>query len=235
MRTIMSVFTALALMLIAAGAVQASIHIQAGDYIRMRDGNGGHGGVFWGQEKDASGLVGDKFATFCVEVAEYIVLDRTYYVDDVSDTTSVGNPLTPLAAWIYSDFLDNEIDFLPEFVPALHDGTAMYHNTVQMAIWMTITGLSESVADNYVNSAGYNHDWLLALLDHDYGYSPTDYRGVQIMNLLTAPNGTNIQDQLVRMMPEPAAFAVWAVLFGSVAVKFGRRRTDLTNPGCDGR
>ena len=225
MRTNMSIFTSLALMLIAAGAVQASIHIQAGDYIRMRDGNGGHGGVFWGQEKDASGLVGDKFATFCVEVAEHIVLDRTYYVDDVSDTTSIGNPLTPLAAWIYSDFLDNKLSsFLTGFLPT-DIGTAKYHNTVQMAIWMSVIGLHETVADNYIDGSGYNAGWLNQLRTHDYGYSSDDFRGVQIMNLLTGPNGSRIQDQLVRNTPEPAALFVWSLLIGSVGLGTSRRRT----------
>jgi hypothetical protein len=231
MRANTAILAALAVTLISVGTLQASIHIQAGDRIRMIDGKGGHGGVFYAQEKVGSALIGDPFATFCVEVAEHIALPGTYYVNTVTNKTSeTNNVLQPLTAWIYSDFLDNRIPlFLTGFVtPTTDIAKAKYHNTVQLAIWMSIIPLPPSTAqdtlDNYIDGSGYSQTWLNELLNHNYGYSTSDFRGVQIMNLLTAPGGSKIQDQLVRNTPEPTAFFVWALLIGSVGVSLGRRR-----------
>jgi hypothetical protein len=237
MRANTSVMTALTVALIVPGALQASIHIQAGDRIRMVDGKGGHGGVFYAQEKVGSALVGDQFSTFCVEVAEHIALPGTYYVNKVTNKTSeTNNYLTPLAAWIYSDFLDNNLSsFLTGFVsPTTDNDKARYHNTVQMAIWMSIIGLSQTQAASYIaDIPGANYysysttpstPWLNELLNpSNYNYSSSDFRGVQIMNLLTGPGGSKIQDQLVRNTPEPTALMIWALL-GMVGLTLGLGR-----------
>ena len=151
---------------------------------------------------------------------------RDYYVNGVTNKTSeTNNVLKPLTAWIYSDFLDNKLPlFLTGFVPPTTDNDkARYHNTVQLAIWMSIIPLPQSTLDNYIDGSGYSQTWLNELVDpSNYAYSSTDFRSVQIMNLLTGPGGSKIQDQLVRNTPEPTAFIVWALLIGSMSL--GARR-----------
>jgi hypothetical protein len=246
MSSIKLLCAALAIVVGAESTADASIEIQAGDYVRMTDGAGGLGGVFYARETNSStsNFFGDTFATFCVETAEHIGLPGTYYVRSLSTRTSETNKdLTPLAAWVFADFVDNKLPlFLTGFMPS-HVGTAMYHNTVQMAIWRSIIGLTEAQAASFITDIpgpNYSSTWLNQLLNPaNYAYSSSDFRGVQIMNLLTKPSGSKIQDQLVRntpppppppppppeeVIPEPAAFVVWGLLFG-LTLSASRQRT----------
>jgi hypothetical protein len=191
---------ACALLLSFGNLCQASIQIQAGDYIRMNDGPGGNGGAFFANETNAGGIavLGDTFATFCVETSQYISLPGTYYVAGVGMTNTTGGNLTPLAAWIYDGYLNNTLaSFLGGISPS-DIGSAKYNNTVQMAVWMQVIGHTEASAAAYISGDGYSSAWLGQLLTHNYGYAPTDFRGVKIMNLLSGPGGSAIQDQLVR-------------------------------------
>jgi hypothetical protein len=233
MRLANSLFAALAIVLIADYSALASIQIQAGDYIRMTDGLGGRGGVFNTQETNAStsAFFGDSFPTFCVEVSENVSLPGTYYVQALNSTASrSGNVLTPLAGWIYSNFLDGLLPHQAGLAPA---DTVNFNNSVQLAIWQqvinanpaTTTPISTSaLASSYI-SGGYNATWVSDILGISYSGSG---HGVQIMNLRSssAPNAAHIQDQLVRNAPELTSLVVWSLLVSCGLTYVARRRDE---------
>jgi hypothetical protein len=238
---------ALAVILAADGTAQASIQIQAGNYIYMTDGIGRHGGVFHAQETNAttSAFFGDSFQTFCVEFREYVALPKTYYVQSLGNTaTSTGNVLTAKAGWIYSYFLDG---LLPGQSSVTNLTREKFHNTVQLAIWLEVANANPAtttpwtaatLASLYIQG-GYDSTLLTSILNVSYSGN----HGVQMMNLRasSAENAAHIQDQLVRntpppppppppppTVPEPSALVVWALLVCSAGASLGgRRRTEV--------
>ncbi len=240
MRSITTLFAVLILVFGTDCSLQASIQIQAGDYVYMTVGLGGRGGVFNVIESNSHGVAlpgADEFPTFCVETIEEISLPGTYYVQSLGLTASqTGNVLTPLAARIYSDFLDGILQGEP-LATASNAIKTTFNNSVQVAIWM------EVLTHNPSNSTA----WTPALLAHDFISAGIDldlvtaflhltpdpakgYYGVEIMNLRGSSDPLHAsynQDQLVRNAPEAASLVVWSVLAACGTIFAGRRRTAL--------
>lgn len=207
MRTSTPALAALGILLCVNCAMHASIHVQAGDYVRMIDGPGGTGGVFHAQETNSgtSAFFGEVFPTFCVEISEQVYLPGTYYVQGIGTTaTQSGNVLTPLAGWIYAKFLDLE---LPHQIGLPGTDIVKFNNSVQVAIWMEVLNhnpnppstpwTATSLATQYIAGgvSNFNAAWVSEFL----GISHSGDSGVQIMNLRTssAANAGDIQDQLI--------------------------------------
>src|SRR5688572_30400607 len=91
-----------ALVLGATFSVKASI--QVGDIVRIGDGPGTPGGIFYIRDF-ASNKLAD---TFCVQLEEFIRFDTTYLVAGIT-TSTVGTgsrPLSSFAAWLYDRYLN---------------------------------------------------------------------------------------------------------------------------------
>jgi hypothetical protein len=245
MRSMKLIVAALAMVLCASGVAQASIQIQAGDWIHMTDGIGRHGGVFHAQETNSntSAFYGDSFQTFCVEFSEFVTLPRTYYVKSLgAAATASGNVLTDKAGWIYSYFLDG---MLPYQHLVNSTNREKFNNSVQLAIWMEVANANPSTVTDWTAAAlaaiyiqgGYVQSWVDAFL----GISYSGDHGVQMMNIRASasPTAGHIQDQLVRntpvnpppppppppgTIPEPTALVVWSLLIGSVGLCASRKR-----------
>jgi hypothetical protein len=217
---------AVACTLIAPYSAQASIQIQAGDYIWMTRGPGGYGGVFNTQETNSnhSAVFGDVFPTFCVEVSEHISLPGKYYVDSLGSTAlNSGNVLTDLAGWIYADYLDGTLTNQALW----SQNPTKFNNSVQVAIWYEVLNHTISIAtlgSTYIQGGTSNYDpvWVNSILTTTA--HPNSNHGVQIMNLLTSPTGGIAQDQLVRNAPEAASLVVWSLLVSCGMVVVGRKR-----------
>jgi hypothetical protein len=237
MRSFKLIVAALAIVFGARCNALASIQIQAGDWIRMTDGIGRHGGVFHAQETNSttSAFFGDSFQTFCVEFSEFVTLPRTYYVKSLgAAATASGNVLTNKAGWIYSNFLDGLLPYQNTITNATRE---MFHNSVQLAIWLEVANnnpaniaigkqwIAADLARIYIQG-GYDQGWIDAFL----GITASGDHGVQMMNIRAsaAEGAGHIQDQLVRntrgMIPEPSALIVWSLLVGSVGVCTSRSR-----------
>jgi hypothetical protein len=240
MRSMKLFVPAVAMLLYASCVAQASIQIQAGDYIYMTDGIGRHGGVFNAQETNSStsAFFGDSFQTFCVEFSEFVTLPRTYYVKSLGATaTASGNVLTSKAGWIYSYFLDGLLPYQDTVTSTTRE---KFNNSVQLAIWLevananpnTTTPWTAATLANIYIQGGYSQTWVDAFL----GVSYSGDHGVQMMNIRasSSPTASHIQDQLVRntpppngAIPEPSALIVWSLLIGSVGLRISRKRRSL--------
>jgi hypothetical protein len=170
---------ALALSVLCVTSSQASIlFADAGDTIRLHDGPGSRGGVFYVDVRgtgnsstldtyntvfNGSSTYYD-FPTFCVEIDETISFNKDYYVAAISDTTAkTGYKLGSFAAWLYTEYL----------APYLGPGTgltgiigtvtsAQEANAIQRGIWLSM-GYSETKADKNL-VGGYDPDVFKALV-----------------------------------------------------------------------
>lgn len=210
--------------LATAVSAHASIHIQPGEYIRLTDGLGGRGGVFYAHEV---GAPQDTFATFCVEVSETVSLPGTYFVENLGLVANkTGNNLTNLAGWIYSDYLDGVLPGQPAST-ATNAQKIKYNNSVQLAIWSQVQSAPPGDFTSYITGGSTNYDLALVgtILSTTASSHPGGGHGVQIMNLRTssAINAGYVQDQLVRNAPEFTSFVTWAMLLALGTVLVHRR------------
>jgi hypothetical protein len=245
MRSINSIIATVAIILVASCVAQASIQIQAGDYIYMTDGVGRHGGAFYAQETNASttAFFGDRFETFCVEFSEFVSLPKTYYIKSLgAAATASGNVLTDKAGWIYSYYLDGLLPYQNTVTNTIRE---KFNNSVQLAIWLEVANANPNTTTPWTAAAlaniyiqgGWEQAWVDAFRDVSFSGD----HGVQMMNIRasSAANAAHIQDQLVRnspvnppppppppngTIPEPSALLVWSLLMGSTALCASRNR-----------
>ena len=204
--------------------VQASI--QTGDLVRIGNGPGSPGGIFY--LKDTSG---NKIAdTFCVDLFENVRFDRIYKVANAfaTETVAGGYDLTPFAAWLYDRYLNGVAGVgaaLPNFdFSIVYNSSAaarIQANELQLAIWEAMGYTPAEIGGVgsgwYSTYSGKVAGWHSAFLS-DATWSGTG--DIYMLNLLrqdASGNYTlNAQDQLVRhpsnIIPEPLSVAVWAML-----------------------
>jgi hypothetical protein len=232
---------ALALLTGATTTVQASI--QVGDIVRIGDGPGTPGGIFYVKD-----LANNKLAdTFCVQLEEFVRFDTTYLVAGIS-TSTVGagaKPLTSFAAWLYDRYLNgvagsgpalSNFDFANVYAQTSASAARMQANELQLAIWQAM-GYTPAEIGGASNGGWYDtYDGKLAGWEADFNSDVANnlWSGtgdIYVLNLLRkngAGNYTiNAQDQLIRIpsdvIPEPVSLAVWSVL-GVAAVGICRLR-----------
>jgi hypothetical protein len=213
---------ALAVSLIASSSALAAIEFaEAGNTVRLYDGAGGRGGVFYvdviGKISTTPPFNGSSpnydFPTFCVEIFETIALgaSNTYNVSAISDTTvSSGYKLGSFAAWLYTKYLEPIVSAGTGLTGITGYGTtAADANAIQRGIWLSM-GYTTAQADGAIDG-GYDSTFFtnlhsaytadlswssgVANVDNAWNYG-LETGQVAIMNL-TKANGANVQDQLV--------------------------------------
>ena len=197
-----------------ASAAPLHASIQVGDQISLGNGIGSPGGIFivhnWTDPSEPN------FDTFCVEIHEFISFGPKYVVFGISKmTVATGKMLGPFAAWLYNGYLDGAL--LTPFERTKEKKV----NALQVGIWQ---GMGYTPGE-ITAAIGTNYDaTLLTSFQTAFagsGWSGTG--GIRIMNLKTLTGG-NVQDQLVRCVPEPLSFVVWSVLAVCVGTVSARRR-----------
>lgn len=169
---------ALTLSILYALPVHASIlFAEAGDTIRLYDGPGSRGGVFY---VDVRGTGNSStfdtynttfngtatkydFPTFCVEIDETISFNTDYYVAAISDTTAkTGYKLGSFAAWLYTEYLAPYLGPGAGLTNIPYYGTsAQQANAIQRGIWLSMGYSVTKVTNSLVG--GYDHDFFDAL------------------------------------------------------------------------
>ncbi len=211
----------------------ANAELMSGDIIQLANRPGGPGGLF---ELTEPGDADTSFLTFCAHVYEDLDFDTDYQVV-ISETTDPGNlPVGPLAAWLYTQFLDQSsalVSFDYDLVDASDNSNPTANKqarALQYGIWSGMGFSDEEIS----TQAGWSSSFIQELKD-DYfdawlgNYNATGWQGtgqIKILRLYGQDRfgdyTVNVQDQLYRV-PEPSAL----LLAGSLATAaFGlvRRR-----------
>jgi hypothetical protein len=224
---------------LAPGAVAS---VQTGDIVRIGDGPGSPGGIFFLQD-----AAGNKLAdTFCVQLDEYINFGKTYEVDDALATSTAGagsRPLTSFAAWLFDRYLNG----LAGSGPALSNfvfsnaygqvdaaAARIQANELQLSIWEAMGYTPAEIGGIipggwYATYSGKIAGWN-AEFQSDGAWSGTG--DVYVLNLMGKDSNGNYsvhaQDQLVRISdsvnPEPVSAVIWSILAITVAGVARRRR-----------
>lgn len=158
------------------------------------------------------------FETFCVELNEHIRFNRTFYVT-FSDSAvkgglggqegSNGDPLDPMTAYLYSQFVTESLDNYDYADTGV--GRVTTADALQYAIWYIedeITDLPSGLATTFFDDADYavntSQTWQ-------------GLGSVQVMNVYIDSGLTlNSQDQLV--MTPVSTPAPGAILLGGIGV-----------------
>ncbi len=203
-----SVFAASVLVAsIVALPCQGGFEVFVGDVVKLTDGVGNSGGIFHADVLYRTATSPD-FDTFCVEVLETISLGTAYYVDDVGlITKSTGMTLTSKAAWLFTQFDNQDTGRLPGF--NFGSPTSLYSDALQLGIWRElnpgwttaqIAGLSAPWDVNYINNTlspildNVTNGWLSVKYQDDVtnlDWSATGTGSVLIMNLYKFVNAAS--------------------------------------------
>lgn len=219
------------------GAVQAAF--VSGDIIQIGDLAGIPGGVFHVTEP---GDPETSFYTFCAHVGEDLNFD-TPYMAVVSDHTDPDNkPVGPLAAWLYTQFLDQSpllTNFDYSLITASDDNDIARRQAqaLQLGIWIGMGFPEDRIIDESAWAgwteglvaelkSAYLNQWLTNFAQS--GWGQTGFTGqIKILNLygmnMSGEYTRNVQDLLYRV-PEPttALLLVGSAVAGLALV--GRRR-----------
>jgi hypothetical protein len=223
-----------------AAGVQASV--QVGDLIKVGDGPGSPGGIFYVDDLNDA----EVFDSFCVEIEERINFTEKYAVEAINtQTNQTGKPLTDFVAWLYTEYTS---DSLLDFADMFASNPEVAANTLQLAIWKGMgytknagSGWYDGV-DGYIKSSWYdtyNNDYTKTLAqDLVSGIWESEFNAdvtsgawsgignVRIMNLRKVNSdgsyGGYVQDQLV-IIPEPISVVVWSLLGVSIGAVLLRR------------
>lgn len=213
---------AIAIVIASAGQLRAGVAIN--DLIKLSDGPGHPGGIFYVQDLTQPSV--PVFGTFCSEIEEGVSFS-TYRVANIGTVTvNGGKILTPFAAWLYDRFLGHG-GGLPGFT--LNDQDA---NTVQLGIWKSMGYTQPFMETNvgpgfyglynfWLNFKGWENTFNTQVANSQW----SGIGNVRVMNLKTL-DGHDAQDQLVEI-PEPLGCFVWPLILGCLGAsrKFYARRS----------
>jgi len=208
--------------------------IQGGDFVRIGDGPGSPGGIFYLQDAG-----GNKLAdTFCVQIDEYINFAKTYQVADPIGTSTAGvgsRPLTSFAAWLYDRYLNgiagsgsalSNFAFSNAYSQTNATAARVQANELQLAIWVAMEYTPAEIGGVlpggwYATYSGKVAGWFTEF-QSDLGWSGTgDIHVLNLMGKNSAGNYTiHAQDQLVRIpgnVPEPMSVFIWSMLAITIA------------------
>lgn len=212
----------------AAGGASVQASIQVGDEIKLGNGPGSPGGIFY--IDDLNDGPQWNFDSFCVELEEYVSFDTIYVVENIALKTNRGNrTLQAFTAWLYNSYLDQTLTGITYASPTAQEAspTAQEANTLQYAIWKSMGYSDAAIGLSW--SATYNP--LLAAKGWANAFTASGWSGtgnIRIMNLRTFDSAGYTgyaQDQLVRVpgsLPEPMSLVVWSFL-GAVGALVGYR------------
>jgi hypothetical protein len=231
----------------ASKSADAGFNVIAGEFIELNNGPGSPGGVFHVDVFHNRTDINPKgtYDTFCVELTEHINFDTRYYIQSIGlKTINGGRTLAPQAAWLYTQFLDQNTSALAGFNFSLVAGNPSstqardQANALQLGIWRGLLDDSNNPMSytDIRNLAGWTSGYVTYLKDNylttwlgaftaDTAWSGTG--NIRIMNLRqytyknnTLTPTTYAQDQLVRVTPElPTVYSAGAVM--SCAVLWG--------------
>ena len=243
---------ALVLCLFGTHSVFASIEFAgAGDQVRLFDGPGNNGGIFYvdviGQSSSTPPYNGAApnydFPTFCVEIAEHIALGSQYTVSGVStQTVATGKNLGSFAAWLYTEFLKPAFGLGAGLtgITGWSGGDAGDANAIQYGIWKSMGWTNAEIAGalgahdatflaNLQSAYAADLAWTTGLAADANWNRGTTIGSARIMNLVGPGTSTaNAQDQLVwsPSVPEPMSLFVWSMLATCVgAIGFRSRQS----------
>lgn len=218
------------MMVLLAACWFAAAPAMADVTIVLQDSYGStNGGEFLAVTSDPSaasslGEAVNAFETFCVERLEYIRLNTTYYAVLNTEAVHGGggavngvDPIDPLTAYLYSQFIRGKLDGYNYGTGAARVASA---NAMQNVIWGIEDELGSNWAPGNAREAQFYAD---ALANAGSGLG-----GVGVLNLYKDQEHTrHAQDQLV-MTPIPAPGAALLGVIGMSVVGAVRRR--LGNP-----
>jgi hypothetical protein len=249
MRKISCLVSVIAVVIAVSCASNAHASLQTGDIVRIGNGPGSPGGVFYLQDAGGNHITN----TFCVQIEEFINFADTYQVADGMSlqTAGVGSrPLTSFAAWLFDRFLNgtegmgpvlSNFDFSNTHGQVDYNAARFQANEVQLAIWRAMNYLPAEIGgvsnggwyDTYDNKlAGWEAEWQS---DVDGGLW-TGTGDIYVVTLLAADSSgeytIHAQDQLIRIpsdnvIPEPLSAVVWSALLALVGGAIHRRRGEF--------
>jgi hypothetical protein len=169
---------------------------------------------------------GAKFRSFCTEVNEYVSNDRNYYVTidekawDGGKTGGPGDPLSAESAYLYTLWLDGSVG---EKVFTYDTANT---NALQNAIWYSEGEKSLSAIGGASSDAKKLYDYAVDAVtqggdtDSWYNRHENTIGDIRVLNLWKYSNHTGYaQDQLVRIVPVPAAFVLGMLGMGVAGIR----------------
>jgi hypothetical protein len=217
----------LATMAVAVFVAVNSAHaapILAGQYLKFSDLPGSTGGgEFQVTQVNSNGsamALAESFITFCIQRTEYVDFKNVFYVEGVtgsavSDPAANGgvngkDPIDPRTAYLYSHFRNGS---LPGYVYSTAQAQAVAHqnsaNQLQIAFWMIEQEVKPNDGTGLYNANNVYFTLATNAVSNGQWSGIGDVRAVNLR--YQTATGTEAQDQLTLVTPEPASL----LLFGS--------------------